>query len=132
MTIVCFRFFLFKSLRWRVLESGFSLYFQSLREAYACVASAVVFFFFFFSRFFFSFFFSSCYTAWPAYARVATVVLLLFYLFFSPSRSARCFLARRALQSFLVFCFPNAPARVTNFREPAGLAVILLGLPPLV
>ena len=52
MTIVCFCFFLFKSLRWRVLESGFSLYFQSLREAYACVASAVVFCFCLFFLFF--------------------------------------------------------------------------------
>ena len=33
---------------------------------------------------------------------------------------------------FCFFVFPNASARVTNFREPAGLAVILKGLSPLV
>ena len=80
MTIVCFRFFLFKSLRWRVLESGFSLYFQSLREAYACVASAVVFFFFFFfSRFFFSFFFFL--VAIPRGPRMPAWRLLYYYYF---------------------------------------------------
>ena len=33
---------------------------------------------------------------------------------------------------FFFFFFANASARVTNFREPAGLAVILKGLSPLV
>ena len=54
---------------------------------------------------------------------------------FFPSRCAKCLLARLALSSLLfssfVFCFLNGPARVTNLREPAGLAVILKGLSPL-
>ena len=76
------------SLRWRVLESGFSLYFQSLREAYACVASAVVFCFCLFLFFL---------VAIRGVCPRGDCCIFCNLFFSSPSRSARCFLARLAL-----------------------------------
>ena len=61
------------------------------------------------------------------YARVASAVVCLFCFYFPPSRCARA-----ASAIVISVFFPNAPARVTNFSEAAGLAVILKGLIPLV
>ncbi len=50
-----------------------------------------------------------------------------FFCFFGGSFflvAVRGVFSRDERYSHFCFVFPNAPARVTNFREPAGLAVI--------
>ena len=64
------------------------------------------------------------------YARVASAVV--FFLFFLLLLVAVQDVCSRGERYSHFFVFPNAPARVTNFREPAGLCdiegVITLGL----
>ena len=54
------------------------------------------------------------------YARLASAVV---FMFVSLSLSLREVSARAASAIATMGFFPNAPARVTNLREPAGLAV---------
>ncbi len=63
---------------------------------------------------------------------MASVVVFVFVFLSFFLVAVRGVFSRGERYSHFCFVFPNAPARVTNFREPAGLAVILKGLPPLV